>query len=318
MKDAQFQARRSGGAVVCVSEIDAATYDTAGAHNQLAGVRIDDGSDKVALAVDAILPSFSANAPAYTITARAFYFNDVLGPPNPRAVKIEDLTGLELTANITNNTAFSLTVNTVNTNGEIVIMFGDADPAGSDLKVEIQVKPPLGQPVILTVNFLSASGIGFAGTPVLVTTDQVPLLNIAETTDPVASPRDRGGETKLSTLPRVDMAYGGKSRGLHWMFGKAYYTTPEQIKNDTPDSGLAARQAWFSKPICDQGNTGGNNSANWRLPTLIEMAGGVLPISVTATQITARVNTFGGNASGTQIGTRTLDTFEIVGPLVKG
>ena len=299
----------SSAAAVCVSEINAATYDTAGAHNQLAGVRIDDGSGKVVLSVDAIPANFSANAPAYTITARAFYFNDVLGPPNPRAVKIEDLTGLELSANITNNTAFSLTVDTVNTNGEIVIMFGDADP-GSNPEVEIVVKPPLGLEVKLTVKFLSASGIGFAGTPVLVTTDQVPLLNIAETTDPVASPRDRGGETKLSTLPRVDMAYGGESRGLHWMFGNAYYTTPQQIANDTPDSGLQARQAWFSKPICDQGNTGGNNSANWRLPTLIEMAGGVLPISVTGTEITARVNSFGQSG---QSGTRNLDTFEIIG-----
>ena len=299
----------SSAAAVCVSEINAATYDTAGAHNQLAGVRIDDGSGKVLLTVEAIPANFSANAPAYTITARAFYFNDVLGPPNPRAVKIEDLTGLELSANITNNTAFSLTVDTVNTNGEIVIMFGDTDP-GSNPEVEIAVKPPLGQPIILTVKFLSASGIGFAGTPVLVTADQVPLLNIAETTDPVASPRDRGGETKLSTLPRVDMAYGGQSRGLHWMFGNAYYTTPQQIANDTPDSGLQARQAWFSKPICDQGNTGGNNSANWRLPTLIEMAGGVLPISVTGTEITARVNSFGQSG---QSGTRNLDTFEIIG-----
>ena len=48
------------------------------------------------------------------------------------------------------------------------------------------------------------------------------------------------------------------------------------------------------------------NSDKWRLPTLIEMAGGVLPASA-GTEITARVNSFGSS------GVRALDPFEIVG-----
>ena len=304
------QARRSGGAVVCVSEIDAATYDTAGAHNQLAGVRIDDGSDKVALAVDAILPSFSANAPAYTITARAFYFNDVLGPPNARAVKIEDLTGLELTANITNNAVFSLTVDTVNTNGEIVIMFGDNDPSSNPGKVEIEVKPPLGEAVILTVNFSSEdSSIGFAGTPLVALSMSVRVLSIDATPDPVSgSPGDRG-VNKLDNLSGVDMVYHGESRGLHWMVGEKYYDTVDALEGRAvADGSLKANEAWFSAPICvTKGNLGGNNSDNWRLPTLIELAGGVLPAAETGTEIVARVN---GSFEGSN---EDLDAFDIVG-----
>ena len=300
----------NSGAAVCVLEDD--TYDAA-KHNQLAGVRIDDGGSAVVLSIDAFPPSFSANTPAYTMTARAFYFNDVLESPT-YALTIKDLTGLTLSVGFgDSDDANHFTLPESTSDGEIVIGYGATAPSVNAV-LEIVVTPPLGEAVTLTVKFspASAAPIGFAGTPVALSMS-VRLLDVAEAddpveeTDPAGTPVDRGGANRLTELDGVDMVYGGESRGLHWMFGDAYYTSAQNLADDRPDNdGLSPRSAWFSKPICDRGNTGGNNSDKWRLPTLIEMAGGVLPASA-GTGITARVNDFGSS------GVRALDPFEIVG-----
>ena len=74
---------------------------------------------------------------------------------------------------------------------------------------------------------------------------------------------------------------------------------------------LEADEEWFSAPICVTKGNSGDNSDNWRLPTLIELAGGVLPATETGTEIVARVNGVfeSGNAA--------LDAFDIVGLATK-
>ena len=109
------------------------------------------------------------------------------------------------------------------------------------------------------------------------------------------------------TLYKVTMVYHGKRRGLHWIYGEGYHTDPGVFSIGS--NGLNSGDEWFSKAICDAGNTGGNSSG-WRLPTLIEMAGGVLPDAASGDEsdreIVARVNGFSS-------GLRPFDVFEIVG-----
>ena len=119
----------------------------------------------------------------------------------------------------------------------------------------------------------------------------------------------------LETLPAVDMVYHGETRGLHWMVGEAYFTEPNELNkpNPLPDPNLNGDLHWFSQSICAAGAATGGDSAGWRLPTLIEMAGGVLPGAESETkadrEIAARVRKF-------PVATQQLDIFRVVGPPV--
>ena len=105
---------------------------------------------------------------------------------------------------------------------------------------------------------------------------------------------DRGGA--LDPLPGVDMVYHGISRGLHWIYGKEYYTSEDAYRNNNPVDHLDAGSQWFSQSICDTEANKGGDSVGWRLPTLIELAGGALPGVETETEIAARVNGFSNGA----------------------
>ena len=143
----------------------------------------------------------------------------------------------------------------------------------------------------VSVEVRAAGAVNFAGIPVEAGT--IRLTNLAERKDPVVNGADRG--VRVTTLAAADMVYGGVSRGLHWMVGAT------DLKSDAE---------WYGKPICDAGSKGADSSG-WRLPTLIEMAGGVLPVTATAkTAIAARINGFGGSATDDA-----LEVFEITGLL---
>ena len=90
-------------------------------------------------------------------------------------------------------------------------------------------------------------------------------------------------------LFKVNMVYHGERRGLHWIYGDKYYENENDFKNDVSRAGLSNDDSdWYSRNICEtMGNGGGGSATTWRLPTLIEMAGGVLPDG--QTEFTAKV-----------------------------
>ena len=308
-----------GAVWVCV--LETSTYD-ATKHSQLAGIRFEAAGDAhgvpadgdIALSVSAITVSgvsFSTNAAVFTLTAKAFIFDDITAPFSENPV-IKDLTtNLSLSVGLAgaNPSSFALTTSDGTESGSdmIVISYGATDP-GAKYTVEIEVKPPLGAKVILTVEFdtaAPAAPIAFAGTPVALSMS-VQVVSITATRDPAS------GSPAHAPLPGVDMVYHGKSRGLHWMVGKTYYKTEDALKGRAQAAGsLEADEEWFSTPICVTKGNSGDNSDNWRLPTLIELAGGVLPTAETGTEITARVNVV------FESGNLALDAFDIVGLATK-
>ena len=161
----------------------------------------------------------------------------------------------------------------------------------------------------LSVQVNSNSDLLFAGHKLAAKGETVHLSNINEADDPAGPAGSTGDrDPRLTTLPGVDMVYHGVSRGLHWIYGENYFTNPNFSREESNQ--LDARNAWYSRPICEtEGNKGlGENSQKWRLPTLIEMAGGVLPSDTTETEIVARVN---GAFSRADISP--LDVFDING-----
>ena len=146
----------------------------------------------------------------------------------------------------------------------------------------------------------SESGILFAGI-------DVTAAGMVEITDIVEHPRANPeiADSEKNRLVKVSMAYHGKRRGLHWVYGIKYYEEQTQVKNDTPDIGLAGsgNNDWYSKSICEAGNSGGG-ATKWRLPTLIEAAGAMLGND--KTKLTAKVSGAVGNA---------LSMFEIFGDI---
>ena len=203
------------GLAVCVQEITDGTYD-ATKHNQLAGIRFEAEGDAhgvpadgdIALSVSAITVSgvsFTANAAVFTLTAKAFIFDDVeAGDKHPEVI-IKDLTtNLSLSVGLTgaNAASFALATSDGTDSGSdmIVISYGATNPGDAKYTVEIEVKPPLGAKVILTVEFDTAAPvvpIAFAGTPVALSMS-VRLLDVAQATDPIEAtdpagiPVDRG------------------------------------------------------------------------------------------------------------------------------
>ena len=155
---------------VCVQEI--AGYPDPSSHSQLAGVRFEASGDNhgvptggtIALSVSAITVSgvsFTSNAAAFTITAKAFIFDDV-DPPGVYNVVIKDLTNETLSvgfgdkANDSDSGVFNLNPTVDATVGEvkIVVNFGSTTPTTNAQKeLEIEVKPPLGAPVTFTLEF---------------------------------------------------------------------------------------------------------------------------------------------------------------------
>ena len=307
---------------VWVCDAETSTYD-ATKHSQLAGIRFEAAGDAhgvpadgdIALSVSAITVSgvsFTANAAVFTLTAKAFIFDDILTPNSYNPVIKVLTTNLALSVGLAGATgsSFALTTSDGTDSGSdmIVISFGDTDPGAKNV-VEIEVKPPLGAKVILTVEFdtaAPAAPIAFAGTPVALSM-LVQVVSITATRDPAS------GNPVHAPLPGVDMVYHGESRGLHWMVGETYYKTADALAGrGVFAGGLEADEEWFSAPICESKGNEGNNSKDWRLPTLIELVGGVLPTNVTNTEIVARVNgSFdGGNNNA-------LDAFDIVGLATK-
>ena len=226
-----------GAVWVCV--LETSTYD-ATKHSQLAGIRFEAAGDAhgvpadgdIALSVSAITVSgvsFSANAAVFTLTAKAFIFDDIVAPNSYNPV-IKDLTtNLALSVGLAgaNASSFALVTSDGTESGSdmIVISFGATDPGAKNV-VEIEVKPPLGAKVILTVEFdtaAPAAPIGFAGTPVALSMS-VRVLSITATQDP------ESGSPAHAPLPGVDMVYHGESRGLHWMVGKTYYKTQDALE----------------------------------------------------------------------------------------
>ena len=155
----------------------------------------------------------------------------------------------------------------------------------------------------VSVEVGKSGGIKFNNQNVVVGGDVLITTEIKES-DKVPVPQ--GAMT--NKLFRVNMVYHGERRGLHWIYGDKYYRTQEQVDADTPDNGLRSglNTDWYSKRICEEfGNNDG--SAEWRLPTLIEMAGGVLPGDENSEQILPPL------VAGTGVGSG-LSMFELNGP----
>ena len=268
---------------VCVWETG--EYPDPSPHNQLAGIRFEAAGDAhgvpadgdIALSVGAITVSgvsFSANAAVFTLTAKAFIFDDI-NPVSSYDVVIKDLTtNLSLSVGLAgaNASSFALTTSDGTDSGSdmIVISFGDTDPGANNV-VEIEVKPPLGAKVILTVELDTsapptplASNVEFGGV----------IISVVSVTVTVKA-TDNGAQASNNQVT-AEMEYYGDVGGLRVMFSRNLINGPASL----------------GPRLCeDEGGTG------WRNPTLSEL--GML---LTGPNVTVLTLTVGDSGIGGGIG----------------
>ena len=144
------------GIAICVSQTD--EYDAA-PHHQLAGIRLESGGDVVAgfaqINVSVTAPSRSAVGAAYTVTALAWTYGDAKnGFPVAVDLPNEDIS-VEL-ADPADGDLFELrTTDGGEGPGVVEIVAELKRNIAADEQVEIRVKPPLGEAVVLTVHIPS-------------------------------------------------------------------------------------------------------------------------------------------------------------------